>query len=298
MARALFFLALLVLFAFASIHAAVKPVTVSGDDYTAIITLNTTGYGINGGLPQYSFYMKENSTVIYAFKLQGMWETVNGTLTKDASSYYEPSTGWVFGAKSTSNDVTSFDLQTDDAIQHFDYLKLSNRFMTSHGNDSGEFPIGKFDITLDGWTWNSDDARLVIAFQIFANGAGVPAEGAPLKPLGSKTVDILEAYFSINTTATDMGDDGNRTIDVQFYRAMDVDDTVTNPNLVYIVYDHFDGALYHDPEFGFGKGPNSSHFWLVFAIVVILIVIFAGIAVFLVAVYLIRRRRRQAYAAL
>lgn len=232
-----------------------------------------------------------------------MFESENGTsssLSYVAQSFTNVTDGWnkpiaVMGNGTTSVNWTN--MNPEQAYSNFDSISFNSRIPTGAVNGT-EYPAGKFDISITGYDWTSmsDDAQLVLVFSLgYEKNTVVTAGNYSMH--GSKTVNLVGGYFGINDTSM-AGDSLNETVDVTLKMFSDLTLTAVpyaESTDIYVIYDHFDSRIYHDPEFGFGSGPGSSYIW----IIILVVVVIAVIVIILIAVigFILVRRRRRSYDA-
>jgi hypothetical protein len=258
-------------------------------------------YVVDEGTLQWRFWQLDNSSYVYKISLSGMWEIENTTnFDLVENSYYQPRDGWQINDAGKVNNSQMVTVTTDKAGPQklFDNLKFSTQVPLSPVNGT-EYPAGKFNVSISNYKWvsMSPSAQLVLAFTLDYEISQTTPQMPNLTTHGSRTVDFGGAYFSINTTA--MGGPGlNESIDVALKMATSVNSSHVVDYYsrdVYVVYDHFESNLNHDPEFGFGSGPGPSYIW----IIIIVVVVIAIIVIILIAVigFILVRRRRRSYDA-
>jgi len=230
-----------------------------------------------------------------------MFESENGTassLSYVANSMTNVTGGWI-KPNAVVNNGSSWVNWTNQGYGYpnFDSISFNSRIPMGPINGT-EYPAGKFDIAISGYEWASmsDEAQLVLVFALEYELAGAASTGN-YSMHGSKTVNLAGGYFSINDTSM-AGSSLNETVDVTLKLVGDLN-VSTVPSVgstdIYIIYDHFDSRIYHDPEFGFGSGPGSSYIW----IIILVVVVIAVIVIILIAVigFILVRRRRRSYDA-
>jgi len=259
------------------------------------------------GLPQWLFSQNDNSSYVYRVTLRAMWESENGSdYDLVAKSYWSPSSGWMLSKGNIVNNTQSISFGTVDGQNpNFNTMTVNTRVPMWAVNGS-DYPAGKFDVDIYGYKWysSSDSAQLILAYSLeYEVNDKTPNHASNLTTHGSRTVDFGGAYFSINSTAMG-GASSNVSIGVALKLATDLNTSLLqnsyfnqiNPGYVaYVIYDHFDTNLKHDPEFGFGEGPGNSYIW----IIIIVVVVIAIIVIILIAVigFILVRRRRRSYDA-
>jgi len=297
-----FVLVLFSLWLFASFVQAQNSVLVPSADFKVTVQIDPFGY------PQWLFSQNDNSSYVYKVTLMAMWETENSTdYDYVGNSYYLPHNGFTVSAGDVVNNTKQITVATAPNTNHpFDRLALNTRVPLWAVNGS-EYPAGKFDVELTNYKWvsASDSAQLILAYVLNYEVEGAyPNTASNLSTHGSRTVDFADAYFSINSTAMG-GPNTNVSIGVSIKLATDVNTSQlqTGPyslpinvgTVAYVIYDHFDVNLKHDPEFGFGSGPGNGYIW----IIIIVVVVIAIIVIILIAVigFILVRRRRRSYDA-
>jgi len=271
----------------------------------AQITVNSAEFTVvfvpTAGAPTWRFWQNDNTSFVYKITFRYMFESENGTsssLSYVANSYQEVSGGWIWPVPYQSNG-SSFVNWTNKGYgyKNFDSMSFNSRIPMGAINGT-EYPAGKFDIEVDGYQWTSmsDEAQLVLVFSLEYEKQGAIVTGN-YSTHGSKTVNLVGSYFSINDTSM-AGNSLNETVDVtlKLQSALNVTSVPgVESTDIYIIYDHFDDRIYHDPEFGFGAGPGSSYIW----IIILVVVVIAVIVIILIAVigFILVRRRRRSYDA-
>jgi len=260
------------------------------------------------GLAQWIFSQNDNSSYVYKVTLRALWETENSTdYDFVANSYYVPQSGWTVTLGNIVNNSQEVSFSTAPMTNsRFDKLAVNTHVPLGAVNGS-DYPAGKFDVELTNYKWvsMSDSAQLILAYSLEYEVDGATPNGVKnLSTHGSRTVDFGGAYFSINSTAMGGSPNPNVSIGVAIKLASDVNSTQLNsyqynsinPGFVsYVIYDHFEANLKHDPEFGFGEGPGNGYIW----IIIIVVVVIAIIVIILIAVigFILVRRRRRSYDA-
>jgi len=236
-----------------------------------------------------------------------MFEAENmtsNTIDVVANSYLYPNNGWILGNTMTVNGTSSVGVINNKiagpSAYRFNHLSFNSSIPLGSVNGSA-YAAGKFDIDIANYQWVSmnDDAQLVLVFSLDFDYTGTDGKMASenVTKHGSRTANVLGAFFSINSTAM-AGPGNNVSTDVSLNYPSDF----TTSNVVdissqdvYVIFDHFDVNLHHDPEFGFGSGPGNSYIW----IIIIVVVVIAIIVIILIAVigFVLVRRRRRSYDA-
>jgi len=268
------------------------------------VTVNSADFVVSAqivlGSPQWQYHQNDNTSFVYKVTFVGLWEIENGTnYDLVANSYVEPKNGWMITTGALANNSQALTIMTEaNSNPHFNTIGLKTHVPMGAVNGT-EYAAGKFDVDITGYQWQSmsDSAQLVLAFSLDYEVNQKTPTMANLTTHGSRTVDFSGAYFSINSTAMG-GVKANTSISVAVKMAGDVNASHV-PSFyshnVYVVYDHFESDLHHDPEFGFGSGPGNSYIW----IIIIVVVVIAIIVIILIAVigFILVRRRRRSYDA-
>jgi len=257
------------------------------------------------GLAQWIFSQNDNSSYVYKVTLRALWETENSTdYDFVANSYYVPNFGWTVNKGDIVNNSQQITFSTAPPMNsRFDKLAVNTHVPLWAVNGS-DYPAGKFDVELTNYKWvsMSDTAQLIFAYSLeYEYEGATPNNVKNLSTHGSRTVDFGGAYFSINSTAMGGNPNPNTSIGVAIKLASDVNSTqlITSPYnsinpafVSYVIYDHFETNLKHDPEFGFGEGPGNGYIWIII-IVVVVIAIIVIIVIAVIGFILVRRRRRS-----
>jgi len=296
--------ALLAICLFASFVLAQDQV-VSSAEFTVRVGPGSTG------TPQWRFWQNDNASYVYKINFRYLFEAENmtsSTINFVANSDTYPATGWNFGTPMTVNASSSVGVinnnptgpSNPNGLYRFNHLSFNSSVPLGSVNGSA-YAAGKFDIDIENYQWVSmnEEAQLVLVFSLDYeyNGAEGALTAENITQHGSRTANVLGSFFSINSTA--MGGPGkNVTTDVSLkypssFSTSTVSDIGTQD--IYVVFDHFDNDLHHDPEFGFGQGPGNSYIW----IIIIVVVVIAIIVIILIAVigFILVRRRRRSYDA-
>jgi len=265
-------------------------------------------------LAQWTFSQDDNSSYVYKVTLISMWETENGTDSYDFvdGSVWYP-LGWTnatLGKIVNNTQQISFATTSGMNPGHFDSLAFNTQIPMWHHVNTSDYPAGKFDVEISNyeWTSTSDTAQLTLAFVVdYEVDSASPKMPYNITTHGSRTIDFGGAYISINSTAMG-GPATNVSSDVTIKMASALNlntlqkalqtslyNTIDSNHVAYVIYDHFDTNLKHDPEFGFGIGPGNSYIW----IIIIVVVVIAIIVIILIAVigFILVRRRRRSYDA-
>jgi len=253
--------------------------------------------------PDGFFWKNDNATWAYILTFQYYFEIENVTSTSFdsvANSKFNNPNGWAITNQNFPN-MTAVNWTNAGVAgmkyPNFDSIAFNSRIpLGAVANTNDTFPAGKFDIAVNGYKWSSPNSQLAFAFtfQVQATQNGLPMEN--FTSHGSHTANLFDSYFSINSTANG-GEGLNETIDVtlKFATAFTQNSTVVDPAEIWVIFDHFDDDIYHDPEFGFGSGPGNSYIW----IIIIVVVVIAIIVIILIAVigFILVRRKRRSYDA-
>jgi len=284
---------LLALFLCLSFVQADYGVTVKSPDFSCEVQISL-------GSPQWAFYQNDNASWVYRVTFVGLWEIENGTeFDLVENSYVEPKNGWMISMAALGNNSQQVSVMTDDhSNPHMQNIAMTTHVPMGAVNGS-DYAAGKFDVEITNYEWQSmsADAQLVLAFSLDYEVNSKTTSMANLTTHGSRTVDFSGAYFSINSTAMG-GPKLNTSISVTVKMAGDVNASHV-PSFyshnAYVIYDHFQTNLKHDPEFGFGEGPGNSYIW----IIIIVVVVIAIIVIILIAIigFILVRRRRRSYDA-
>jgi len=269
---------------------------IDSKDFTVDVTADSYGR------PEWLFWKNDNATYVYALTFQYFFEIENLTSTSFnlvSNSKFDNTNGWALSSQAGTN-VTAVNWTnagvTGMKYNNFDSIAFNTRVplgVVANTNDT--FPAGKFDIAVNGYKWTSATSQLAFVFSfVVQSSAGAPMEN--FTSHGSHTANLLDSYFSINSTANG-GVGLNDTIDVtlKFATAFTQNTTAVNSTDIWVIFDHFDDDIYHDPEFGFGAGPGNSYIW----IIIIVVVVIAIIVIILIAVigFILVRRKRRSYDA-
>jgi len=154
----------------------------------------------------------------------------NAFTTIPRSNLALPSLGWQFSTPAQSGGEISFTITSTSSKGRFSSLVFRNHLIMNGSTNSADLTKVKFDIVLKSYQWVSTDtsARLGLRFKLkdLGNPSGsVSQNGA--------TLTVGNAYFSADTSSG---------ISVHF--------DGSDPNSVWLVYDHFTSDLEHDPTFG------------------------------------------------
>jgi len=285
---------LLALLFFLSYARAQSSATIDTPDFQVTVSADL-------GYPQWKYSQIDNASYVYKISLIGMWEAENGTsYDLVAGSYINIWNGFQVMKGPIANFSQGVYVQTVAPNLRFDSFAVNTHIPMNKVNGS-EYPAGKFDVEIMNYQWMSSTAQLVLAYSLGYEVNNIaPASVSNVSTHGSRTIDFNGGYFSINSTAMG-GPKANTSISVALKQTEDFNSTqlpLNYPNLprvVYVVYDHFDTSLKHDPEFGFGEGPGNSYIW----IIIIVVVVIAIIVIILIAVigFILVRRRRRSYDA-
>jgi len=255
---------------------------------------NVSAYDGSTGILQFQFYEKRDTTSIYTIGLKSIWEAPNGDLSTPMSVL--PLSQWNAEMGPKVNNTQYWILTTGPTkptpTSRFDLLTLNVSVPLGAADLNTSFPAAVIDVSITNYNWmdGNDSTQLVLSWFVqYQYNSPIPDSTINLKTKAGKTVDFDGAYFSVNTTAKN----GNMSVDVSLELASSYTNASSSMSDVYVVYDHFDGDLLHDPQFGFGSGPGSSLLW----IIIIVVVIIAILVIILIAVigFVLVRRRRRAY---
>jgi len=208
----------------------------------------------NQNVPFYSYYLKSNDEERHSVKFSQLYECIGGggavpskSSTPNCQKYGPsnlalPSLSWSFSDVQESNGVLGFNITVTSTESRFDFFQLRNHVRK---NASHEL---KFDVVIQGYNWVSSnpDARLALLFIL--NG------------------EESAEYWEVAPTASSDGD----TILVE--SSADADN---NGRKEYVIYNHFDENLVHDPIFGISTAVViSSSFQLTAAVIIPLLAFF------------------------
>jgi len=260
------------------------------------------------GLPQWTFFQHDNTSFVYRITLVGFWETENSTDYDFVANSLYPNpmngpyfNGLVLTKGNAVNGSQMVSISTVAGLNGNRFSSISlNTAVPLGATNATAYPAGKFDIEIQGYKWvsSSSTAQLVLAFAMDYVVNDTMNMMPNITAHGSRTMDFGGAYLSINSTAMGGPQNPNTSLSVNIKMLSDINAShVPSPlsHNVYIVYDHFDTNMKHDPEFGFGTGPGNSYIW----IIIIVVVVIAIIVIILIAVigFILVRRRRRSYDA-
>jgi len=273
-------------------------VQVNSADFQVNVNVETLGY------PQWSFYQNDNTSYVYTVTFVGLWETENSTdYDLVANSPLPGNFGWnvTKGSLANSSQAVSVMTAKGQGLGRYDTLAFNTHIPMNAVNGT-DYPAGKFDVQISNYKWvsASETAQLVLAFSLELLDKDAP-QRPNLTTHGSRTIDFGGAYFSINSTAMGGPNTPNTSLSAMVKLQSDMNSShiplflFTNSHSVYLIYDHFETNMMHDPEFGFGAGPGNSYIW----IIIIVVVVIAIIVIILIAVigFILVRRRRRSYDA-
>jgi len=262
----------------------------SGNFSVNVVTDDTTGH------VRFEYYENSNSTSIYSVGLLQFWEAENGNPNNVVSN--PPSMlGWTATEGPMTDDAQYWMISATRGLEAGTSLVLNTSIPMGAVKNEKSFSAGQINVQIMGYDWSSDSSQLVfswvvnhtirsemvpIYFPLATGGSGMP--DVMIKNVSSKTtVDFDDAYFSADTTAKESN---GTTVGVSLML-----NNYSNPSslgmatftpysqFVYIVYNHFDNDITHDPEFGIGSGPKSSILlWIVIIVIVVVIVVILVIA--------------------
>jgi len=276
---------LLLLALFSVSHASVNDVcdyTFTGHDYIVDIYEDE-------GILKFQYFERENASAVYTVGLKQIWEADNSDLSNIVAGSNSTLTGWTCNMGPMVNTTQYYHIFADPGNPRFASLFLNTSFNSGPADFNNSVAVGLIDVSIMGYNWvnGNDTTQLVLTWFVDYEYAN-QQETLKLKTKAGKTVDFAGAYFAVNTTAKN----GNMTVDVSLSLASKYTDLSTATQDIYIVYDHFNGDLLHDPQFGFGSGPGSNLLWIII-IVVVIIAILVIILIAVIGFVLVRRRRRS-----
>jgi len=225
---------------------------------------------VNG--PQYVFWLKSNETEKYHVTFTSLFEAIpkNGGLEKqtiiDLSTLKWSLVPYVNGT--LGFNIVAADVEN----KHFSMLTLSNRIfnVTHEAKSDYLFDALKFDVEIDGYKWTSTEAtaKLVLATKLT-----LIASDSHESQWGTYGVKVGNSYFDIS---------GEATTDDETVVAVSLE--IQKEGGFWIIYDHFNNKLFHDPEIGFTdrlSPEEPTPVWhIVVPIVVVLIFVTIGVAGF------------------
>jgi len=276
---------LLLLALFSLSHASTNDIcsyTLTGTDYVVTIFEDE-------GILKFLYFERQNASAVYTVGLKQIWEADNSDLGSVVAGSNSTLTGWNCDVGPMVNTTQFYYIYADENPR-FDSLFLNTSFNTGPADFNNSVAAGMIDVSITGYKWvnGNESTQLVLTWFVNYEYANQPEANLALKTKAGKTVDFAGAYFAVNTTAKN----GNMSVDVSLSLASKYTDLSSAQQDVYVVYDHFNGDLNHDPEFGFGSGPGSNLLWIII-IVVVIIAILVIILIAVIGFVLVRRRRRS-----
>jgi len=257
----------------------------SGNFTVNIMTDDTTG------LLRFEYFENTNSTSVYSVGVLQFWEAENGDPTNIVSG-----SGSLLGWTATQGPMTDNNQYWYlNAVRGFPGTLMLNTSIPMGAVDNEKtFSAAEINVQINNYEWMSDSSQLVFSWVVnhtirtgsmdyFALDSGMPE--VMIKNVSKKTlVDFDDAYLSAATTATE-GNGTSITVSItlaNYSNPASLGAAFSTPysQFVYISYDHFEGALTHDPELGFGAGPKSSSLlWIIIIVIIVVIIVIIVIAV-------------------
>ncbi len=227
-------------------HAKVKNER-SGDNVS--LTTDTLAVEIKGGgnVPFFFFYKVGENETTYKLQLSQIFEAEddnsdgvydNGTDKKVAGS--------TLALSSLSWEFSDFDIETSASNEtqavHFNLTSSASKGKPSNDDLVLQFRMHlnadddaslKFDVVIDGYTFSSESAMLVVAFKLTSTDNSEAEQN-------QNQVRFGNGFFESEESATD----DNGTINVGLSSQND------GGSMIYLAYEHFEGRMTHDPTIG------------------------------------------------
>jgi len=260
-------------------------------------TVDLTG---NGNVPKYTFYLNSNSSNKWNVQFQQLFEAQladNSYKKIGPSNVALPSLNWEISESTSDKEKITFTMKgtpknkgSFQSISFVNHLNLTNM---SNQTKPTDLPALKFDVLISDykWTSNTNDTVLILAFK-FQQGGSSDME---INKNGD-TVTLNGAYFFINTTALALvhSPASSTPLDVKMVLpSASEEGSDSSSGMIWLVYDHFTGSLEHDPELGFGEGPDADTGLPGWAIALIVIIIIAVVVAIALGVFLYLRKKKR-----
>jgi len=238
----------------------------------------------NGQVPKYTFWLHSNESQVYNVFFHQFYEATGEDLKKyGPSNIALPSLAWQWTEPQDDGEGhVVFTIMVNEGVTQFSSFSLVNRIdaTNSTARIEEQKPLLKFDLLIDGYTWQSTDpeAKLVLLFDLRATYEGN-------YKVSNDEIGVEGAYFGINDTALSF-DNPDSVTEVHVELLLSHEESTKG---IQVVYDHFTGSHFvHDPTIGvYGEGGvNILVIVLPIVGVVVLILIVVG-------VFYLRRRGYQ-----
>jgi hypothetical protein len=271
-------------------------------------TVQLTG---NGNVPKFTFYLNSNASNVWNVQFQQLFEAqiAKGIYKKiGPSNVALPSLDWAISESTSDKEKITFTMKgtpkkkgSFESISFVNHLNLSD---TNNDTKPEDLPALKFDVLINDYKWtdNTNETVLILAFKFQGRGGNGDLDVNK----DADTVTLDGAYFYINTTAVSFtktsSSMSSSTLNVKMILPTSSESgnsSSSSSGMIWLVYDKFTGSLVHDPELGFGQGPDPNDDglpgWAVALIVIIIIGVVVAIAL---GVFLYIRARSRRYQTL
>lgn len=244
------------------------------------------------GIVRFEYYENSNSTSVYSVGLLQFWEAQNGDPTNIVSGSGSSLLGWTATQGPMTDDDQYWLVSATRGLSAGTSLVLNTSIPIGAVKNEDSFSAGEISVQIMNYDWQSDSSQLVFSWVVnhtirtemvpLAFMSGMP--DVTIKNVSSKTtVKFDDAYFSADTSAKESNGTsiGVSLSLANFSNPSSLGAAVSTPysQFVYIVYNHFDTDLTHDPEFGIGSGPKSSLLlWIVIIVIVVVIIVILVVA--------------------
>jgi hypothetical protein len=260
----------------------------------------------NGKVPKFSFYLNANASDAWNVQFQQLFEAqISGKSYKKIgpSNVALPSLNWNISESTSDKEKISFTMKgtpkkkgTFESISFVNHLNLSD---TNNDTKPSDLPALKFDVLINDYKWtnNTNETVLVLAFSFQGSGGDLDVNK------DGDTVTLDGAYFYINTTAISYTKTSSSMWSSTLNAKMVIPSSSesgsdSSSGMIWLVYDKFSGSLMHDPELGFGQGPDPDDGLPGWAVALIVIIIIAVVVAVALGVFLYVRARSKRYQTL